>query len=361
MHTPVHPHACRHFLCHTQSSVRTCGCTPVGAHPRVHTSVLTHLCAHPCPRVCVQEHLSIYVHTCAHTQSRVRARACTPAHKHRSAGDPCCHRRAFARSPFCTMFAHPLFSRSPPVCTSRFYIHPGFTQPIFTYTHYLHPPPCLYSPSTFPHPCCLHTRPCLHTPVFATPHFHTLPCLHTPPYLHTHPRCLHSQVLFPHSAPCFDTNTSRVSPLSPVCSPTRCLHSHPGVCTLAPPFPRTPCTLTPAPALPSPPELQLPSPPAPAVPRRPISALLVGRCRNGGAQALRAAPGRGEGRRDPAGPAGTGPRGAAGGSGATPSSPRPGEWEDSQLRPSEAAGPLPCAARPGQGSVPLALSCPSAG
>lgn len=304
----------------------------------------THMCTHTIPCACT------HLHTCTHTDVL---------------GHPCCHPRAVAHSPLCTLFAHPLFLHSPPVCTSCFYTHPVFARLlIFTYTQYLHPPPCLYL-LTFPYPCCLHTRPCLHTPVFATPVF-TPPVFAHTPSLHPHPRCLHSQILFPQSAPCFNTNTSRVSPLSPVCSPTRCLHSHPGVCTLAPRF-HPPF----AHSLPPPPGLALRTT-TPIIPRarrarRPISARLVGRCRNGGAQALRAAPGHGEGRQDPAGPAGTGPRRAPGGSGAAPSSPRPRERADPQLCPSEAAGPLPrapgplCPARCGQGSVPLGLSCPSAG
>lgn len=61
---------------------------------------------------------------------------------------------------------------------------------------------------------------------------------------------------------------------------------------------------------------------------------------------MRAAPGHGEGRWDPAGPAGTGPRRVPEGSGAAPSSLRPGERADPQLHRFEAAGPLPCAPRP---------------
>lgn len=206
----------------------------------------------------------------------------------------------------------------------------------------------IFAPS--PHVC---TPPPFHTPASCTPPLFAHPrvcnpfsprvCTHT--LLHTHFWCLHSSSPISTLSPTFQhTHTSRVISLSPVCSPTRCLHSHPAVCTLAPPFPPTLCTLTLAPARPSPPELQLPSSPAPALPRRPISVRLLGRCRNGGAQALRAAPGRCEGRWDPAGPAGAEPRGLRGvpgrlrappgsGSGQTPAAVLRNRWAASPRSP----------------------------
>lgn len=351
-HTCVHTRVCGTGPC-TPARVRpcagTCGCAPVrGCRCVQETRTHSHTHSHTLLCVPTRAQSPVSVRTLAHLHTHAAVRA-----------EPCCHPQSLCTlaplRPVCTslvftltpLFVRPLFLHSPCFCTTpRFHAYTTF------------------APSSSPRVCTPHlSTPLLlaHPPLFARPRVCN-PAFSHAPCLHTHPRVYTVESYF-HTRPCVSTRTRPAFAHSPPFP-----HPH-GVCTLTPPFAHPP-PVSPQPfahSLPTPPNYHSHHPPRPPCPLRPISARLLGRCRHGGAQALRAAPGRAEGRRGPVEPTATGARGAPGGelrgdSAASPSSLRPqgaGGHSAAPLRNRWAA--LPGPARPGQGSVPFALSSPSAG